>query len=106
MSDEQKESIKVARGRVKASLTRLENGVDNLNLKNEILIRLQILQELIADFERLDAELRAEESEIVDFEKRYFDLKLKFKDKIDKVIDASCSINVGGQNISIALSKE
>ncbi|GFY45911.1 uncharacterized protein TNIN_61631 [Trichonephila inaurata madagascariensis] len=37
MSEEQKESIKVARGRVKASLTRLENGADDLNLKNEIL---------------------------------------------------------------------
>ncbi|GFR22640.1 uncharacterized protein TNCT_733801 [Trichonephila clavata] len=51
MSDEQKESIKVVKGRVKASLTRLENGANSLNLKNEILIRLQRLEELIVDFE-------------------------------------------------------
>ncbi|GFW44296.1 hypothetical protein TNCV_1747251 [Trichonephila clavipes] len=73
-----KESIKVARGRVKGSLTRLENGADDLNSKNEILIRLQRLEKLIVDFERLDSELRAEESEIMEFEQRYFDLKLKF----------------------------
>ncbi|GFR25536.1 uncharacterized protein TNCT_67121 [Trichonephila clavata] len=75
MSDEQKESIKVR------------------------------VEELIVDFERLDAELSTEESEIVDFEKRYFDLKLKFKNKID-AIDASRSINVSGQNISIAIPTE
>ncbi|GFT39879.1 uncharacterized protein TNCV_3286561 [Trichonephila clavipes] len=102
---EEKESIKVARGRVKGSLTRLENGADDLNLKNEILIRLQILEELIVDFERLDSELSAEESEIMEFEQRYFDLKLKFQDKID-VIDASRSINVSRQNISIAIPTE
>ncbi|GFW71558.1 hypothetical protein TNCV_2309931 [Trichonephila clavipes] len=58
MSEEKKRvEIKLARGRVKGSLTRLENGADDLNLKNEILIRLQSLEELIVDFERLDLEL-------------------------------------------------
>ncbi|GFS98922.1 transposable element Tc1 transposase [Trichonephila clavipes] len=57
------------------------------------------------DFERLDSELSAEESEIMEFEQRYFDLKLKFQDKID-AIDASRSINVSGQNISIAIPTE
>ncbi|GFV20943.1 DUF1758 domain-containing protein [Trichonephila clavipes] len=104
---EEIESIKVARGRVKGSLTRLENGADDLNLKNEILIyiRLQRLEKLIVDFERLDSELSAEESEIMEFEQRYFDLKLKFQDKIDAT-DASRSINVSGQNISIAIPTE
>ncbi|GFW89529.1 uncharacterized protein TNCV_1514801 [Trichonephila clavipes] len=83
----------------------LENGADDLNLKNEILIRLQRIEELIVDFERLDSELSAEESEIMEFEQRYFDLKLKFQDKID-AIDASRSINVSGQNISIAIPTE
>ncbi|GFU30074.1 uncharacterized protein TNCV_3262811 [Trichonephila clavipes] len=105
MSEEKKVSIKVARGRVKGSLTRLENGADDLNLKNEILIRLKRLEELIVDFERLDSELSAEESEIMKFEQRYFDLKLKFQVKID-AIDASRSINVSGQNISIAIPTE
>ncbi|GFY42228.1 uncharacterized protein TNIN_476951 [Trichonephila inaurata madagascariensis] len=100
-----KESIKVERGRVKGSLTRLENGADDLNLKNEILIQLQRLEELIVDFERLDSELSAEESEIIEFEQRYFNLKLNFQDKID-AIDASRSINVIGQNISIAIPTE
>ncbi|GFW71559.1 uncharacterized protein TNCV_2309941 [Trichonephila clavipes] len=38
----------------------------------------------------------------MEFEQRYFDLKLKFQNKID-AIDASRSINVSGQNISIAI---
>ncbi|GFW34112.1 DUF1758 domain-containing protein [Trichonephila clavipes] len=41
----------------------------------------------------------------MEFEQRYFDLKLKFQDKID-AIDASRSINVSGQNISIAIPTE
>ncbi|GFR22573.1 uncharacterized protein TNCT_267411 [Trichonephila clavata] len=73
----------------------------DLNLKNEILIRLQRLEELIVDFERLDKELSAKESEIVEFEKYFFD----FKDKIDAT-DVSRSINVGVQNISIAAPTE
>ncbi|GFY70940.1 uncharacterized protein TNIN_437531 [Trichonephila inaurata madagascariensis] len=97
MYEEKKGSIKVARGRVTGSLTRLENGADDLNLMNEILIHLQILEELFVDFEWLDSELRSEESEIIEFEKRFFDLKLKFQDKID-AIDASRSINTSGQN--------
>ncbi|GFU47828.1 uncharacterized protein TNCV_515421 [Trichonephila clavipes] len=68
-------------------------------------IRLQRLEKLIVHFERLDSELCAEESEIMQFEQRYFDLKLKFQDKID-AIDASRSINVSGQNISIAIPTE
>ncbi|GFS37775.1 uncharacterized protein TNIN_365601 [Trichonephila inaurata madagascariensis] len=74
MSEEQKESIKGKRGRVKGSLIRCTG-------------------------------LSAEESEIIEFEKRYFGLKLEFQDKID-VIDASRSINVSGQNISIAIQTE
>ncbi|GFV14646.1 uncharacterized protein TNCV_2586191 [Trichonephila clavipes] len=41
----------------------------------------------------------------MEFEQRYFDLKLKFQDKIE-AIDASRSINVSGQNISIAIRTE
>ncbi|GFW73456.1 uncharacterized protein TNCV_2801201 [Trichonephila clavipes] len=41
----------------------------------------------------------------MEFEQIYFDLKLKFQDKID-AIDAFCSINVSGQNISIAIPTE
>ncbi|GFX49596.1 DUF5641 domain-containing protein [Trichonephila clavipes] len=68
-------------------------------------IRLQGLEELIVDSERLDSELSAEEWEIMEFEQRHFDLKLKFQGKID-AIDASRSINVTGQNISIAIPTE
>ncbi|GFY42001.1 DUF1758 domain-containing protein [Trichonephila inaurata madagascariensis] len=57
-----------------------ENKADDLNLKNEILVRFQRLEELIVDFERLDAELSAEESEVVDFEKRYFNLQVQLKE--------------------------
>ncbi|GFX81279.1 DUF1758 domain-containing protein [Trichonephila clavipes] len=41
----------------------------------------------------------------MEFEQRYFDLKLKFQDKIH-AIDASRWINVSGQNISIAIPTE
>ncbi|GFW34555.1 DUF1758 domain-containing protein [Trichonephila clavipes] len=64
--------------------------------------RMERLEELIVDFERLDSELSAEESEIIKFEKRYFDLKLKFQGKIN-AIDASRSTNVSRQNISITI---
>ncbi|GBN66357.1 hypothetical protein AVEN_232623-1 [Araneus ventricosus] len=66
--DDPKEHItrlKISRGRIKASLTRLENTAEDLMLKNEILIRLQRWEELIKEFEKLDAELSVEDSEIV-----------------------------------------
>ncbi|GFW44246.1 uncharacterized protein TNCV_1746751 [Trichonephila clavipes] len=44
-------------------------------------------------------------TEELEIEKRYFDLKLKFKDKID-AIDQSRSINASGQDISIAIPTE
>ncbi|GFY67754.1 uncharacterized protein TNIN_68841 [Trichonephila inaurata madagascariensis] len=50
-------------------------------------------------------ELSAEESEIADFEKRYFNLKVQLKDKLD-AMDAFRSINVSGQNISTAIPAE
>ncbi|GFW10508.1 uncharacterized protein TNCV_893031 [Trichonephila clavipes] len=81
--------------------SRLEKEADDLNLKNEILVRLQRLEGLIVDSERLDAE----ESEIADFEKRYFNLKVQLKDKLD-AIDTSDSNNVSGKNISIAIPTE
>ncbi|GBM87376.1 hypothetical protein AVEN_168629-1 [Araneus ventricosus] len=73
-NDDQKEHITqliVARGRVKASLTRLENTTEDLKLKNEILIRLQRLEEHIKEYEKLDSELSVEHSEIVEFEDRF-----------------------------------
>ncbi|GBM89948.1 hypothetical protein AVEN_88668-1 [Araneus ventricosus] len=84
--DDPKEHItrlKIARGRVKASLTRLENTAEDLMLKNEILISLQKLEELIKEYEKLDAEVSFEDSEIVEFEDRYFSLKLKLQNKIE-----------------------
>ncbi|KAF8793882.1 hypothetical protein HNY73_001914 [Argiope bruennichi] len=74
-------NIKVARGKVKASLTRLENTADELESKNEIVIRSQRL-ELLKEFGRLDSELTVEDSEIEEFGNRYFSLKLKFQNKI------------------------
>ncbi|GFY16193.1 uncharacterized protein TNCV_2348381 [Trichonephila clavipes] len=62
-------------------------------------------EELIVDFKKLDSEYGAEETEIKEFEQRYFDFELKFHDKID-AIDASRSINISVQNISIPISKE
>ncbi|KAF8777969.1 hypothetical protein HNY73_014746 [Argiope bruennichi] len=92
--------IKVARGKVKASLTRLENSANELESKNEIVIRLQRLEELLKEFERLDSELTVEDSEIEEFENRYFSLKLKFQNKID-VFNTSQFTSVVTQNPSV-----
>ncbi|GFV31229.1 hypothetical protein TNCV_4315541 [Trichonephila clavipes] len=56
--------IRAARGRVKASLTRLENNFDEINTRNEISIRLSRLDDLFKEFERLDSNLSLEESEL------------------------------------------
>ncbi|KAF8791491.1 hypothetical protein HNY73_006347 [Argiope bruennichi] len=92
--------IKVARGKVKASLTRLEHSADELESKNEVVIRLQRLEELLKEFEKLDSELTIEDSEIEEFENRYFSLKLKFQNKID-VFNRSQFTSAQTQNSSV-----
>ncbi|KAF8786764.1 hypothetical protein HNY73_008437 [Argiope bruennichi] len=92
--------IKVARGKVKASLTRLEHSADELESKNEVVIRLQRLEELLKEFEKLDSELTIEDSEIEEFENRYFSLKLKFQNKID-VFNTSQFTSAQIQNSSV-----
>ncbi|GFU62143.1 DUF1758 domain-containing protein [Trichonephila clavipes] len=77
--------IRAARGRVKASLTRLENTFDEINTRNEISIRLSRLDDLFKEFERLDSNLSLEESELQEFEERYFYLNAKFNDKLDEL---------------------
>ncbi|GFW38149.1 uncharacterized protein TNCV_602251 [Trichonephila clavipes] len=77
--------IRAARVRVKASLTRLENTFDEINTRNEISIRLSSLDDLLKEFERLDSTLSLEESEIHEFEERYFYLNAKFNDKFDEL---------------------
>ncbi|GFV90951.1 uncharacterized protein TNCV_1248401 [Trichonephila clavipes] len=77
--------IRAARGRVKASLTRLENTSDEINTRNEISIRLSRLDDLFKEFERLDSNLSLEESELQEFEERYFYLNAKFNDKLDEL---------------------
>ncbi|GFQ98131.1 hypothetical protein TNCT_138721 [Trichonephila clavata] len=77
--------IRIARGRVKASMTRLESSFDELTTKNEISIRLSRLDGLFKEFERLDSTLSLEESELEEFEERYFNLSAKFNDKLDEL---------------------
>ncbi|GFW69124.1 fatty acyl-CoA reductase wat [Trichonephila clavipes] len=77
--------IRAARGRVKASLTRLENTFDEITTRNEISIRLSRLDDLFKEFERLDSNLSLEESELQEFEERYFYLNAKFNDKLDEL---------------------
>ncbi|GFR14652.1 hypothetical protein TNCT_180771 [Trichonephila clavata] len=76
---------RIARGRIKASLTRLESSFAELNTKNEISIRLFRLDNLFKEFEGLDSTLSLEESELEEFEKSYFNLNAKFKDKLDEL---------------------
>ncbi|GFR04548.1 hypothetical protein TNCT_395201 [Trichonephila clavata] len=55
---------RITRGRIKASLTRLESSFDELNTKNEIYIRLSRLDNLFKEFKRLDSTLSLKESEL------------------------------------------
>ncbi|GFT30289.1 uncharacterized protein TNCV_3467321 [Trichonephila clavipes] len=81
--------IRATRGRVKASLTFtkgiFENTFDEINTRNEISIRLTRLDDLFKEFERLDSNLSLEESELQEFEERYFYLNAKFNDKLDEL---------------------
>ncbi|GFY65056.1 hypothetical protein TNIN_499841 [Trichonephila inaurata madagascariensis] len=77
--------IRAARGRVKASLTRLENTFGKINTRNEISIRLSRLDDLLKEFERLDSTLSLKESDLQKFEERYFNLNAKFNDKLDEL---------------------
>ncbi|GFY78779.1 uncharacterized protein TNIN_452861 [Trichonephila inaurata madagascariensis] len=77
--------IRAARGRVQPSLTRLENTFDEVNTRNEISIQLSRLDNLLKEFERLDSILSLEESELQEFEERYFNLNAKFNDKLDEL---------------------
>ncbi|GFR00959.1 uncharacterized protein TNCT_517331 [Trichonephila clavata] len=92
--------IRIARGRVKASMTRLESSFDELTTKNEISIRLSRLDGLFKEFERLDSTLSLEESELEEFEERYFNLSAKFNDKLDELN----VLNLSGTQNSVASS--
>ncbi|GFS60543.1 DUF1758 domain-containing protein [Nephila pilipes] len=75
----QKEYItqnKVARGKVKAPMTRLENTSEDLKLKNEISIRLQRLDAHLGEFIKLDSELS--------------DLKPNVKQRINQTAESIC----------------
>ncbi|GFW14697.1 hypothetical protein TNCV_1561601 [Trichonephila clavipes] len=77
--------IREARGRVKASLIRQENTFDEINTRNEISIQLSRLDDFFKEFERLDSNLSVEESELQEFEERYFYLNAKFNHKLDEL---------------------
>ncbi|GFQ82110.1 hypothetical protein TNCT_707341 [Trichonephila clavata] len=85
MSETEKAQSRIARGRIKASLNRLESTFDEISTKNKISIRVSRLDNLFKEFERLDSTLSLEESELEEFEERYFNLNPKFKDKLDKL---------------------
>ena len=87
MEDYEKKSaqIKIERGRIKGSMTRLENAFENVNTKNDVTIRLQRLDDLFKDFLKLDSCLSDEDSELAEFEDRYFELKSKFQNKLDSL---------------------
>ncbi|GFQ73719.1 fatty acyl-CoA reductase wat [Trichonephila clavata] len=81
-------------------MTRLESSFDELNTKNEISIRLSRLDGLFKEFERLDSTLSLEESELEEFEERYFNLSAKFNDKLDELN----VLNLSGTQNSVASS--
>ncbi|GFS85225.1 uncharacterized protein NPIL_98841 [Nephila pilipes] len=87
-------------------MTRLENTAEDVNLKNEICIRLQRLEGLFKELEKFDSELSGESSEIMEFEDVYFPLKLKLQNKHDaKIIDPiNVETHTQRQNSSVVQS--
>ncbi|GFR15627.1 hypothetical protein TNCT_447201 [Trichonephila clavata] len=79
------QNLNLARGHIKASLTRLESTFDEKNTRNQISIRVSSMDDLLKEFERLDSTMSLEESELEEFKERYFDLNAKYKDKLYEV---------------------
>ncbi|GFT60482.1 uncharacterized protein TNCV_1965951 [Trichonephila clavipes] len=90
--------IRAARGRVKTSLTRLENTFNEINTRNEISIQLSRLDDLFQKFERLDSILSLEESELQEFEERKGD---RVSTKLRVVFDDICKPSNGNSHNSI-----
>ncbi|XP_054709241.1 uncharacterized protein LOC129218946 [Uloborus diversus] len=96
--------IIASRGRIKASVTRLENTFNDINTKNEVLIRIQRLDTLFTEFEKLDVLLDDKDSEIAEFEEKYFRLKAQYQNKIESFHVPSqireVQINGGGSTVT------
>lgn len=80
--------MKIERGPVKGSGTRLVNSFDNVNTKNEMLIRLQRLDDFLKYFLSLDSCLYDDDPELAEFEGRCFQLKSKYQNRL--VFFGSC----------------
>lgn len=75
--------LKFERCRVYGSVTRLKNSLDNVSTKNEILVTLQILDELLQDFLGSDSRVSDANSQLAEFKNKYFQLKSKYRHKLD-----------------------
>lgn len=92
-------TLKKMRGRAKSSLTRISNSFSESLSKPELSSRLERLNNIFADFDRYDAALPDDISEIEEFETKFFETKVKFQNAIDSVVDRNYIVT---QNINSA----
>ncbi|GFW44831.1 hypothetical protein TNCV_4511451 [Trichonephila clavipes] len=76
------ETAKVLRGRAKAALTRTKNSIDKDDQtfdKNDIRNKLEKLELTYTEFDKADAALPIESSEMEEFKTKYYETKAKLQ---------------------------
>ncbi|GFX61217.1 hypothetical protein TNCV_3406921 [Trichonephila clavipes] len=82
------ETAKVLRGRAKAALTRTKNSIgkdDQSFDKNYIRNKLEKLELTYTEFDKADAALPIESSEMEDFETKYYETKAKLQNILENL---------------------
>ncbi|GFS38567.1 hypothetical protein NPIL_486681 [Nephila pilipes] len=77
------------RGRAKSDLTRIINFFMEHLRKFVLLSRTERLDNVFKDFDHYDAMLPEQQSEIEEFEEKYFDIKAKYPSAIDALNNSS-----------------
>lgn len=86
--------FKQRRARMKAALSRLNTSLEQNLAKNEIVLRMQRLDQLYLDFDNIDTQLPEKESEIEEFEKKFFETKVKFQNKLDLLCPVAMLVQI------------
>ncbi|GFT09915.1 DUF1758 domain-containing protein [Nephila pilipes] len=76
-------SIQKMRGRAKSALTRIINFFSDHINKAELPSRIERLDNVFKDFDHYDAMLPEEQSEMEEFEGKYFEMKGKYQNAVD-----------------------
>ncbi|GFW93850.1 hypothetical protein TNCV_4221311 [Trichonephila clavipes] len=83
------EMATVLRGRAKAALTRTKNFIDKDDQtfdKNDVRNKLEKLELTYKEFDKADATLPIESSEMEDFETKYYETKAKLQNILENYL--------------------